>query len=180
MIFRKKALFNSIASTSCATFYVEMQTKSYTKVASTKVAPTGLPTPSVMSALTVTVPVPTQAIVAALIDSPELLNEIAALVAARLEPTAKTSQQSDWLTVEEAAEYLRCKKRRIYDLTSQERLTAVKDGSRNLYARTELDRHLAVDDYARAVRRSVRYDERIGALAPAQGLSFGRHAGVAA
>ena len=145
-----------------------------------KVAPTGLPTPSAMPALTVTVPVPTSALIAALIDSPELLNEIAALVAARLEPTAKKQQQLDWLTVEEAAEYLRCKKRRIYDLTSQERLTAVKDGSRNLYARTELDRHLAVDDYARAVRRNVRYDERIGAQALGQGLSFGRHAGVAA
>ena len=119
-------------------------------------------------------------ILAALADSPELLNEIAALVAARLEPTTNTRQLSDWLTTEEAADYLRCKTRRIYDLTSQGRLTAVKDGSRNLYERAELDRHLNLSDYARAARRRERYEQRASAGVCDQSHSFGRSAGAAA
>jgi excisionase family DNA binding protein len=43
-----------------------------------------------------------------------------------------------WLTVGEAAEYLRCKPKRIYDLVSQKRLPGHKDGSRLLLRRDEL------------------------------------------
>jgi excisionase family DNA binding protein len=51
-------------------------------------------------------------------------------------------EASPYLTVEEAAEYLRCKPKRIYDLTSQRRLPHVKDGSRTLLRRADLDAHL--------------------------------------
>ena len=52
------------------------------------------------------------------------------------------------LTVEEAADYLRCAKQRVYDLLSQERkrpgfgLAHVKDGSRVLIRRSAIDAHL--------------------------------------
>jgi excisionase family DNA binding protein len=47
-----------------------------------------------------------------------------------------------YLTVSEAAEYLRCKPKRVYDLTSQRRLPVVKDGSRSLLRRSDLDAYL--------------------------------------
>jgi excisionase family DNA binding protein len=135
---------------------------------------------SELPALNVSVPIPTEAIVAALADSPELVNAIARLLAAQIEATEAESEQSDWLTVEEAAKYLRCKKQRIYDLTSQGRLTAVKDGSRNLYARDELNRHLDLGSYARAKRRQARYEERARAEESARTCVLGQAAGVAA
>lgn len=49
---------------------------------------------------------------------------------------------SPYLSVEEAAEYLRCKPKRIYDLTSQRRLSAVRDGSRLLLRRVDLNSYL--------------------------------------
>jgi excisionase family DNA binding protein len=179
VIFRKKALFSSIVTPLCAPFYIEMHATPYI-TGSTKAAPTELSPVRATPAVNVTIPLPTAAILAALADSPELLNEIAALVAARLEPTTNTRQLSDWLTTEEAADYLRCKTRRIYDLTSQGRLTAVKDGSRNLYERAELDRHLNLSDYARAARRRERYEQRTGTGVCSQSHSFGRSAGAAA
>jgi excisionase family DNA binding protein len=50
---------------------------------------------------------------------------------------------SPYLTVTEAAGYLRCSPQRIYDLLSTRRLTRHKDGRRVLVARAELDAHLA-------------------------------------
>jgi len=49
---------------------------------------------------------------------------------------------SPFLTVGEAAEYLRAKPQRIYDLLSSRRLTRHKDGRRVLISRVELDEHL--------------------------------------
>ena len=46
------------------------------------------------------------------------------------------------LTVAEAAEYLRCKRKRIYDLCSQGRLPFEKDGSRTLIRRKSIDAYL--------------------------------------
>jgi len=68
--------------------------------------------------------------------SDEQLGEIARR-AAELMPAA-----SEWLNVEEAAEYLRCGKGRIYSLTSAGRIPHVKDGSRTLFRRSELDEWL--------------------------------------
>jgi excisionase family DNA binding protein len=46
------------------------------------------------------------------------------------------------LTVEEAADYLRCEKQRVYDLASSRRLAAAKDGRRSLFRRSALDAYL--------------------------------------
>ncbi|HMT04821.1 MAG TPA: helix-turn-helix domain-containing protein [Solirubrobacterales bacterium] len=74
------------------------------------------------------------------LDFPEdLVEAIADRVAQRI----GNSPVSPLLTVEEAAEYLRCKPKRIYDLTSQRRLAFVKDGSRTLIRRDALDQYLA-------------------------------------
>jgi excisionase family DNA binding protein len=70
----------------------------------------------------------------------ELVAERAAeLVTARHAP--QTAQR--WLTMEEAAEYLRCKPQRIYDLRSSGRLSRTGDGSRVLVDRVELDEYLS-------------------------------------
>ena len=76
---------------------------------------------------------------------PELVEEIAQRAAAialeRLRVEAETAPRL--LTVPEAAEYLRAKPQRVYDLLSDGRLTRKKDGSRVLVDRQELDRYLA-------------------------------------
>jgi excisionase family DNA binding protein len=54
----------------------------------------------------------------------------------------KTTGGSPYMTVDEAAVYLRCRRQRIDDLLSQRRLTRVKDGSRTLIARAELEAYL--------------------------------------
>ena len=54
----------------------------------------------------------------------------------------RTALAQRWLDVAEAAEYLRCKPKRIYDLVSQRRITPARDGSRLLFDRGDLDRYL--------------------------------------
>ena len=54
-----------------------------------------------------------------------------------------------YLSVREAADYLRCSRQRVYDLLSQGALTRLKDGTRVLVARAE------VDAYSRACRRDA-------------------------
>lgn len=49
---------------------------------------------------------------------------------------------SPYLTVEEAAAYLGCKRQRIYDLRSSGVLSRYSDGSRALVARAELDAYV--------------------------------------
>lgn len=72
----------------------------------------------------------------------EVLAEFVDLVAARVlehldarapEPVGR------WLTVEEAAAYLRCGRQRIYDLRSAGRLSRHGDGRKALIDRHELD-----------------------------------------
>lgn len=61
-------------------------------------------------------------------------------LAERLAPRLGQPAQTDgWLTVGEAAEYLRCPKSRVYSLVSARRIPFVKDGSRTLFRRSELD-----------------------------------------
>lgn len=74
------------------------------------------------------------------LDARQLI-ELADLVAERL--AVNGGEQSPWLTVDEAADYLRCKPKRVYDLLSQQRLPRHKDGSRVLLHRAELDAYLA-------------------------------------
>jgi excisionase family DNA binding protein len=52
------------------------------------------------------------------------------------------AHQSPYLTVEETAIYLRCRRQRIYDLLSQRRLSRIKDGGRTLISRAELEAYL--------------------------------------
>jgi excisionase family DNA binding protein len=85
---------------------------------------------------------PTQALTLQLPD--ELLDEIArrtaTLVLSQLEVTG---EPSPYLTIPQAAAYLRCKRQRIDDLLSSRRLTRYKDGRRTLILRAELDAYLA-------------------------------------
>lgn len=74
---------------------------------------------------------------------PELVDEIARKVADLI--SDRHAPTPDYLTPAEAADYLRCKPQRVYDLTSQGRLPVCKDGSRSLYRRTDLDAYLAGD-----------------------------------
>jgi excisionase family DNA binding protein len=80
----------------------------------------------------------------------ELIAERAAELVRQGEPREDPSSQpnsgawgcSPYLSVSEAAEYLRAKPQRIYDLLSSRRLTRHKDGTRVLISRAELDAHL--------------------------------------
>jgi excisionase family DNA binding protein len=69
--------------------------------------------------------------------APALAERVAGLLGERI------AARSPWMTVDEAAEYLRCAPKRIYDLTSQGRLPRHKDGSRVLLHRDELDAYVA-------------------------------------
>src|SRR5262249_28222681 len=76
-------------------------------------------------------------------DQVETIAQRAAEIAIDCITTSRSSSvPSPYLTVNEAAAYLRCKPQRIYNLTSAGRLTRLKDGSRVLIARQELDRCL--------------------------------------
>ena len=60
---------------------------------------------------------------------------------------------SPYMTVGEAAIYLRCKRQRIDDLLSQRRLTRVKDGARTLIKRAEIEEYLRLTSRS-SVRRN--------------------------
>ena len=77
---------------------------------------------------------------------PEGLVEVIAQRAADIvleQLAGRPDRTSPWLTVPEAAEYLRASRQRIYDLLSSRRLTRHRDGTRVLIRRDELDRYLA-------------------------------------
>ena len=52
---------------------------------------------------------------------------------------ARVPEPSPYLTIPEAAEYLRCSRQRVDDLLSQGSLRRFKDGRRTLTSRAELD-----------------------------------------
>jgi excisionase family DNA binding protein len=66
-------------------------------------------------------------------------------LAERLRPLLgirSSAGESDLLTAQEAADYLRCRNRqRIYDLVHAGEITPERDGKRLLFRRAELDRH---------------------------------------
>lgn len=72
--------------------------------------------------------------------SSELVEQVAQRVAEIL--AERVATVPDYLTPTEAADYMRCSKQRIYDLTSGGRLPVCKDGSRSLYRRDNLDAYL--------------------------------------
>ena len=71
-----------------------------------------------------------------------LIERIVELVLTRLADRGE-SRRTPYLSVAEAAERLRAKPQRVYDLLSSGRLTRFKDGSRVLVSRDELDAYLA-------------------------------------
>jgi excisionase family DNA binding protein len=73
---------------------------------------------------------------------PELIEQIA-VRAAELVATRGAGQRDAWLSVAEAADYLRCSTGRIYQLVSARRIPFEKDGSRTLFRRSALDRWVA-------------------------------------
>jgi excisionase family DNA binding protein len=79
----------------------------------------------------------------------------AEIVTATIAPDINGS--TPYLTIPEAAEYLRCSRQRIYDLLSAGRLTRYKDGRRVLVARAELEAHLRIAETLRDGHRRT-YD----------------------
>jgi excisionase family DNA binding protein len=65
--------------------------------------------------------------------SPEDVERIAEAVADRLRP------DDEWLDVEGAAAYLKCRRQRMYDLSSESRIPVHREGIRLLFSRRELD-----------------------------------------
>lgn len=88
-------------------------------------------------------------------DVVERIAERAAeFVLERLE-SQPTATGSEFLTVAEAAELLRCKPQRVYDLLSDGRLERFKDGSRVLVRRADCVAHLLPRGSQSRMRRSV-------------------------
>jgi excisionase family DNA binding protein len=71
----------------------------------------------------------------------ELRERLAELERRLAEATAQT-EPSPYMTIVEAAEYLRCSRQRVDDLLSQRRLTRQKDGRRTLVRRSEVEAYL--------------------------------------
>jgi excisionase family DNA binding protein len=69
------------------------------------------------------------------------LETIAAAVAVR-QTAAASPTDSPYMTVREAAIYIRARPQRIYDLLSSRRLPKSKDGTRVLVRRADLDEYL--------------------------------------
>lgn len=75
------------------------------------------------------------------IDAGQLVDEIVQALSERGGPPNLASNDP-YLGVQEAAQYLGCKPRRIYDLKIDNRLRCVKDGSRVLTRRSWIDAYL--------------------------------------
>jgi excisionase family DNA binding protein len=73
------------------------------------------------------------------------LDALAQRVAAILDQRTPVTQRDErrYLSVAEAADYLRCSRQRVYDLCSQGTLRRLKDGTRVLLDRAEIDAYLA-------------------------------------
>jgi excisionase family DNA binding protein len=56
--------------------------------------------------------------------------------------TVEVEAASPYLTIREAATYLRCPRQRIDDLLSARRLTRIKEGARTLVSRDEIEAYL--------------------------------------
>ena len=72
----------------------------------------------------------------------ELDDAALATIAAAVTPKDEPAPTSPYMTIVEAAAYLRCSRQRIDDLLSQRRLTRFKDGARTLVSRAEIERYL--------------------------------------
>jgi excisionase family DNA binding protein len=75
----------------------------------------------------------------------ELVEKIATRAAAIVLEQLHAAENGDspYLTITEAAEILRAKRHRVDDLLSRGTLTRIKDGTRTLVSRAELEDYLA-------------------------------------
>lgn len=71
-----------------------------------------------------------------------LAQRVAAILRERA-PEEPPRDERRYLSVAEAADYLRCSRQRVYDLCSQGTLRRLKDGTRVLLDRGEIDAYLA-------------------------------------
>lgn len=83
----------------------------------------------------------------------ETISALAAVLARHL-PAPERSDPSPFLTVAEAAVYLRASRQRVYDLLSSRRLPKYRDGARVLIRRADLDAYLGQPAPERARPRS--------------------------
>lgn len=63
---------------------------------------------------------------------------VAEILAGMDQARAERASEEALLTPDEAATFLRCKRQRIYDLISQRRLPAMREGGRRLIRRADL------------------------------------------
>ena len=68
----------------------------------------------------------------------DLENWVRDVVREEARSAATNEVQSEWMTVKQAAKWLGCDVRRIYDKCDQRRLTRYKDGGRLLLRRSEV------------------------------------------
>lgn len=59
-----------------------------------------------------------------------------------VEPKPKATDEPRWLNSDQAARYLACSKRRLYDLVMLRKLEPQRDGRRLLFKRSDLDGYL--------------------------------------
>lgn len=80
-----------------------------------------------------------------LVIPPALLESIARRVLELMAEQGRLAEPatvSEFMTVEEAADYLRCSRQRVYDLVSSRRLPKYRDGTRVLLKRSDIDAYL--------------------------------------
>jgi excisionase family DNA binding protein len=80
----------------------------------------------------------------------EIASRAAAIVVEQLQPTENGT--SPYVSIPEAAEVLRARRHRVDDLLSRGVLTRIKDGSRTLILRAELEDYLAGKPTGRSAR----------------------------
>jgi excisionase family DNA binding protein len=85
----------------------------------------------------------------------EVLDELVERVTARVLEALEAPTQPEFLSVQEAAELLRAKPQRVYDLLSSRQLQGFKDGSRVLVRRADLVAHLLPRNGQSRMSRSV-------------------------
>jgi excisionase family DNA binding protein len=73
------------------------------------------------------------------VELPEELVEAMAQRAAELVLEQAPEEPDEWLTTQGAADYLKCGRRRIFNLVSEGRIPVHREGARLLFKRSELD-----------------------------------------
>lgn len=81
-----------------------------------------------------------------------LADRLEPILRERLEARTQGASLREWLNVPEAAEYLGCGEQRIYQLRSDGRLPAHKEGGRAVVRRADLDALVDVDEVASSRR----------------------------